>query len=145
MNEEVMNISIVDNLSGTTATRRDDLFRWFAVQGAPLETVRHAMAGSAYDLLGRYVVGHAASLLLDPSRSAVAALLRGVPVARLVPPVAPGPGIPTRFIELAQRGTLKLPDVEPTGEAPGDVPRPPRLAKGASAVAALLDERRTGR
>ena len=70
---------------------------------------------------------------------------RGVPVARLVPPVAPGPGIPPRFIELAQRGTLKLPDVEPTGEAPGDVPRPPRLANGASAVAALLDERRTCR
>jgi LuxR family maltose regulon positive regulatory protein len=52
---------------------------WFAVQGAPLETVRHAMAAGAYDLLGRYVTGHAASLILDPSRSAVAALLRGVP------------------------------------------------------------------
>ena len=70
---------------------------------------------------------------------------RGLPVARLVPPVAPGPGIPPHFIELAQRGILKLPEAEPAPGKRSSLPRPPQLAKGASAVAALLEERRTGR
>jgi prevent-host-death family protein len=70
---------------------------------------------------------------------------RGVPVARLVPPLAPVAGLPPRFIELAQQGILKLPEVEPTPEWISDLPRAPRLGKGASAVAALVAERRTGR
>lgn len=70
---------------------------------------------------------------------------RGVPVARLVPPITPVAGLPPRFIELAQQGVLKLPEVEPTPEWISGLPRPPRLGKGISAVAALIAERRTGR
>jgi prevent-host-death family protein len=70
---------------------------------------------------------------------------RGVPVARLVPPLAPVAGLPPRFIELARQGVLKLPEVEATPEWISDLPLPPRLDKGVSAAAALVAERRTGR
>lgn len=69
---------------------------------------------------------------------------RGVPVARLVGP-APTRGIPPRFIELAQRGIVKLPDREPNTEwLKGDLPRP-KGKLGNAAVEALLEERRGGR
>ena len=69
---------------------------------------------------------------------------RGSPVAQLVPP-AQVRGIPPRFLELAERGAMKLPDREPTADWDNDLPAAPRLSRGASAVAALLEERRGGR
>jgi prevent-host-death family protein len=70
---------------------------------------------------------------------------RGIPVARLVPPAAPVRGIPPRFIELAERGVVKLPEREPSADWDDDLPAPARVSKGASAVEALLEERRSGR
>ena len=70
---------------------------------------------------------------------------RGNVVAQLVPPTAQVHGIPVRFIDLAERGVVKLPDRAPTLDWDDDLPSPPRPAKGASAVEALLEERRTGR
>ncbi|HEY6747228.1 MAG TPA: LuxR C-terminal-related transcriptional regulator [Mycobacteriales bacterium] len=54
---------------------------WFAGQDEPLETVRHAVQGEAWGLLGRYVVGNAAALALAPEASAVLALLHAVPAS----------------------------------------------------------------
>ncbi|MEO7501718.1 MAG: type II toxin-antitoxin system prevent-host-death family antitoxin [Gemmatimonadaceae bacterium] len=70
---------------------------------------------------------------------------RGTPVARLVPPAAQARGIPPRFLALAERGVVSLPEREPTAKWDDDLPAPPRLTKGASAVEALLEERRSGR
>lgn len=70
---------------------------------------------------------------------------RGTPVARLVPPATQVRGIPPRFLELAERGLVKLPEREPRSGWDQDLPSSPRLKKGASAVEALLEERRTGR
>ncbi len=72
---------------------------------------------------------------------------RGTPVAQLVPPASPVRGIPARFLELAQRGIVKLPEREPkpNWDDDAEVPAAPRLAKGMSAVDALIEERRTGR
>ncbi|MBA3341717.1 MAG: hypothetical protein H0T48_07765 [Gemmatimonadaceae bacterium] len=70
---------------------------------------------------------------------------RGTPVARLVPPAAEVRGIPPRFLELAERGVVKLPEREPGADWDDGLPAPPRLAKGVSAAEALLQERRTGR
>jgi len=70
---------------------------------------------------------------------------RGTPVARLVPPAAQVRGIPARFLELAGRGVVKLPEREPCANWDDDLPAPPRLAKGVSAVEVLLKERRSGR
>ncbi|MDP9176047.1 MAG: type II toxin-antitoxin system prevent-host-death family antitoxin [Gemmatimonadota bacterium] len=70
---------------------------------------------------------------------------RGTPVAQLVPPAAQVRGIPPRFIELAEQGVVKLPEREPRADWDDDLPAPPRLARGVSAVEALLDERRAGR
>jgi prevent-host-death family protein len=70
---------------------------------------------------------------------------RGTPVAQLVPPAAQVRGIPSRFLELAERGVVKLPRREPRPSWDHNLPDPPRLAKGTSAVEALLEERRTGR
>lgn len=70
---------------------------------------------------------------------------RGTPVAQLVPPPAQVRGIPARFIELAERGVLKLPEREPRSDWDRDLPPAPRLKKGASVLEALLEERRTGR
>ncbi len=70
---------------------------------------------------------------------------RGTPVAQLVPPVAQVRGIPPRFLELAELGVVKLPEREPRANWDNDLPAPPRLSKGASAVETLLEERRTGR
>lgn len=70
---------------------------------------------------------------------------RGTPVARLVPPATQVRGIPPRFLELAERGLVKLPEREPGSGWDQDLPSPPRLEKGTSAVEALLEERRTGR
>jgi prevent-host-death family protein len=70
---------------------------------------------------------------------------RGNVVAQLVPPTARVHGIPVRFLDLAERGVVKLPDRAPTLDWDDDLPTPPRPAKGASAVEVLLEERRTGR
>ncbi len=70
---------------------------------------------------------------------------RGNVVAQLVPPTAQIHGIPVRFLDLAERGIVKLPDRAPTLDWDDDLPAPPRLAKGASALEALLEERRAGR
>jgi len=72
---------------------------------------------------------------------------RGTPVAQLLPPAAQVRGIPARFLELSERGIVKLPEREPKAnwDDDDDVPAPPRLAKKMSAVEALLEERRTGR
>lgn len=67
---------------------------------------------------------------------------RGVAVARLVPP-PPTRGVSPRAIDLAQRGLLVLPEKAPSADWLG-LPRP-RPRKGASAVAALLEERESGR
>ncbi len=70
---------------------------------------------------------------------------RGTPVARLVPPAAHVRGIPPQFHELAERGVVTLPEREPRTNWDDDLPAPPRLAKGVSAIEALLEERRTAR
>jgi prevent-host-death family protein len=70
---------------------------------------------------------------------------RGTPVARLVPPAAQIRGIPPRFLELAERGVLKLPERPPKAGGDDDLPPPVRLKKGVSVVEALLEERRSGR
>ena len=67
---------------------------------------------------------------------------RGLPVARLSPPVAVR-GISAVALELAQRGRLVLPDRPPTAKWL-DLPRPKPRGK-ASALAALLEERSSGR
>lgn len=69
---------------------------------------------------------------------------RGVPVARLVAPASTS-GVPSRFIDLAERGLVRLPEEEPTSAWDREEPPPPKLRRGASAVQALLDERRSGR
>ena len=69
---------------------------------------------------------------------------RGVPVARLVAP-APTAGVPARFIDLAERGLVRLAELEPTPTWDQSEPAPPKLRRGASAVQALIDERRSGR
>ena len=69
---------------------------------------------------------------------------RGVPVAR-VSPLGPTRGIPPRAIELAQRGLLRLPDVEPTEEWFRNLPPAPKLPDGVSAVAMLLEDRENDR
>ena len=69
---------------------------------------------------------------------------RGVPVARLVAPAA-GRGVSPRFIELAERGAVVLPEREPTASwLEGDLPRPSGKLSN-DAVDALLDDRRSGR
>ena len=69
---------------------------------------------------------------------------RGVPVARLVAP-ASTEGIPTRFIELAERGIVKLPDREPSNDwHKGPLVRPKGQLSSAG-VDALIEERRSGR
>ena len=68
---------------------------------------------------------------------------RGVPVARLVGP-APVAGVPPQFIELAERGVLRLPDREPSDWFEGVLPRGQGNADDA-AVEALLEERSAGR
>jgi antitoxin (DNA-binding transcriptional repressor) of toxin-antitoxin stability system len=86
------------------------------------------------------------SALLRKVRAGHAIMItdRGVPVAQLV---APGPtaGVSARFIDLAERGLVRLPEHEPTADWDRLEPAPPRFRKGASAVQALLDERRSGR
>lgn len=67
---------------------------------------------------------------------------RGIPVARLVPP-PPTRGVTPQAIDLAQRGLLVLPERPPNMDwmrLPW-----PKARKGASAVAALLEERESGR
>ncbi|HEX7939234.1 MAG TPA: type II toxin-antitoxin system prevent-host-death family antitoxin [Gemmatimonadaceae bacterium] len=69
---------------------------------------------------------------------------RGVPVATLGAPPSMA-GVPPRFIEMAERGLLKLPDREPTAEwTKRKLPRPKGPLKN-NAVDALIEERRTGR
>ncbi len=70
---------------------------------------------------------------------------RGTPVARLVPLPAQVRGVPARFIELAERGVVRLPEREPRSDWDRDLPPAPRLEKGASVLEALLEERRSGR
>jgi prevent-host-death family protein len=70
---------------------------------------------------------------------------RGTPVARLVPPAEQIRGIPQRFVDLAERGVLKLAERQPNAGEDDDLPPPVRLKKGVSAVEALLEERRSGR
>jgi prevent-host-death family protein len=67
---------------------------------------------------------------------------RGVPVARLAPPVS-ARGISASAIELAQRGRLVLPERQPTAKWL-DLPRAKTRGK-ASALRALLDEREEAR
>lgn len=70
---------------------------------------------------------------------------RGTPVARLLPPATQVRGIPGRFLDLAERGLVKLPEREPVANWDQDLPAAPRLDKRVSAVEALLEERRSGR
>ena len=70
---------------------------------------------------------------------------RGVPVATLMPAATQVRGVPTRLIELAERGVVKLPEREPSVDWDDDMPEPARVSKGASAVDELLEERRAGR
>jgi prevent-host-death family protein len=70
---------------------------------------------------------------------------RGIPVARLLPPATQARGIPPRFLDLAERGLVKLPEREPGANWDHDLPAAPRLERRVSAVDALLEERRSGR
>ena len=68
---------------------------------------------------------------------------RGVPVARLVAPPSTA-GIPPHFIEMAQRGLLKLPDREPTTDwLKGPLPVIGDPTKS-EVVEQLLEDRRAG-
>jgi antitoxin (DNA-binding transcriptional repressor) of toxin-antitoxin stability system len=68
---------------------------------------------------------------------------RGVPVATLGAPPSTA-GIPPRFIEMAQRGILKLPEVQPSAKFfRGPLPRPVDPTRN-DAVEAVIEERRTG-
>lgn len=68
---------------------------------------------------------------------------RGVPVATLASPASTR-GVSPRFIELAERGLLSLPDREPTADwLRGRLPRP-NGPLGNAGVDALIDERRGG-
>ena len=86
------------------------------------------------------------SALLRKVRAGHAVIItdRGQPVARLVAPAATA-GVPPAFLDLAARGLVRLPEQEPTTSWDRNEPSPPRLRRGASAVEALLDERRSGR
>jgi prevent-host-death family protein len=70
---------------------------------------------------------------------------RGKPVARLVPLPSQVRGIPAHKIELAERCIVKLPEREFRSDWDRDLPRAPRPKEGASALKALLQERRNGR
>jgi prevent-host-death family protein len=70
---------------------------------------------------------------------------RGTPVARLVPPPNDVRGIPAGLLALAERGLVRLPERAPSVDWDKDLPPAPKPAKGASALQALLDERRSGR
>jgi antitoxin (DNA-binding transcriptional repressor) of toxin-antitoxin stability system len=69
---------------------------------------------------------------------------RGVPVARLVAPTTTA-GIPPRFIDLAERGVVTLPEREPPDDwYAATLPRP-KGERSDAAVEALLEERRSSR
>ena len=84
------------------------------------------------------------SALIDRVRSGESILIldRGLPVARLEP-VAAYPDPTGRLRRLERAGIIRVGDEPP----PLDLLRmpPPRLARGASAVQALLQERQSGR
>ena len=84
------------------------------------------------------------SALIDRVRHGDSVLItdRGVPVARLEPVTAAADST-GRLRRLERAGAIRA----GSGVAPLDLlrPAPPPLAAGASAVAALLDERRSGR
>ena len=93
-----------------------------------MRTVSVSEAKNSLSALLREIRGGATVVITD----------RGVPVARLLPPLS-GRGLPARAIDLAQQGRLILPERQP-GTRWLDEPLPePRV--GASAVQALLDER----
>lgn len=69
---------------------------------------------------------------------------RGVPVATLVAPPSTA-GIPPRFIEMAERGLIKLPDREPSGEWLKEPLPQPNGPLDNAAVDAVIEERRSGR
>jgi prevent-host-death family protein len=84
------------------------------------------------------------SALIDRVRGgeSIVILDRGVPVALLEPLASSGDPI-GRLRRLERAGLIRV----GRGPAPLDLLRqpPPRLTKGASAVRAVLDERRSGR
>jgi prevent-host-death family protein len=84
------------------------------------------------------------SALIDRVRSGESVLIldRGVPVARLEP-VATSTDQTGRLRRLERAGVIRIRDEPP----PIDLLRtpPPRLARGASAVQTLLQERQSGR
>jgi len=84
------------------------------------------------------------SALIDRVRSGESILIldRGVPVARLEP-VAAFPDASGRLRRLERAGVIRIGEASP----PLDLLRTPspKLAQGASAVQAMLQERRSGR
>lgn len=85
------------------------------------------------------------SALIDRVRGGDSVLIvdRGIPVARLESAVGSDPSADGRIARLARAGALRPARRAPALELLAEPPPVPR--GGASAVAALLDERRSGR
>lgn len=85
------------------------------------------------------------SALIDQVRGGESVLIvdRGIPVARLESAATIGSDADGRIARLARVGAVRVAtSVPPTELFSG---KPPRARKGASAVQALLEERRAGR
>lgn len=85
------------------------------------------------------------SALIDQVRAGESVLImdRGTPVARLESAVSASPDAEGRIARLERAGAVRAASKPPVTELLRT--RPPALRAGASAVAALIEERREGR
>jgi prevent-host-death family protein len=85
------------------------------------------------------------SALIDQARAGESILIvdRGTPVARLESAVSGAPDAEGRIARLQRTGAIRSARKPPASELVST--KPPSPLKGASAVAALLEERREGR
>lgn len=85
------------------------------------------------------------SALIDRVRGGESVLIvdRGIPVARLESAVGGDLDADGKIARLERAGTVRAARQPPASELLAE--RPPGMRRGASAVAALLDERRSGR
>lgn len=85
------------------------------------------------------------SALIDRVRGGESVLIvdRGIPVARLESAVGSDPDGSGRLARLARAGVVRAAEKAPAAEMLSTAP--PSLRAGASALDALLDERRSGR
>lgn len=85
------------------------------------------------------------SALIDRVRGGESVLIvdRGIPVARLESAVGSDLDRDGKIARLERAGTIRAASQPPASELLAE--RPPQMRRGASAVAALRDERRSGR